>query len=359
MIRHGQNFNKTEEIKLPLKPLSRSEQYLAYICENGGIGPADTHIKFNSPNANSISMPASMLATITAIATGCGVTIKNNDDLYNLGCLFYDYINANHEIAWDILQTTFNNSVAVSDGGLISVNSVFLDILKGFFDNTFLNFKDEPFNSVSLFNSLPIYPFYVELHEGDNIFGNIRYEVVGDSTVVYVDGEEWASIGAKGLRAYMKPTSGGYAKITFDSKYYSHTVERSSLYIGDCVYFSYTGGYNWDNVESKKDNESIALPIPGNLGQLVGQGSADFWDNTNGLVGKSDILTPVIDNSSINICEPYSFLSSSDTNGEESDLPLPQSRVEKLLYAIITGNSNNIEPAKSRVEHYLHYILKK
>ena len=101
-----------------------------------------------------ISLP--ILATVSSLAVGAGIVINGNDDLYDLGRIFYNYIDKHNDLTWATVQAVFSSSVSLQPNKLISVDSNFLSIVKDFFDNTFLNFKDEPFNSVSLFNSLPI-----------------------------------------------------------------------------------------------------------------------------------------------------------------------------------------------------------
>ena len=59
----------------------------------------------------------------------------HNDDIYDIGRLFYDYVERNHELTWDVVKITFDSAKALNDTVLI--NSGILDICKGFFDDTF------------------------------------------------------------------------------------------------------------------------------------------------------------------------------------------------------------------------------
>ena len=102
-----------------------------------------------------ISLP--ILATVSALAVGTGIVINNSDDLYDVGKLFFDYVDRHNDLTWSTVQSLFLSSVSALPNNLVSVDSKFLDIVKDFFDNTFLNFSTSDFDSVySYVESLPL-----------------------------------------------------------------------------------------------------------------------------------------------------------------------------------------------------------
>lgn len=262
-----------------------------------------------------ISLP--ILATVSALAVGTGIVINNSDDLYDVGKLFFDYVDRHNDLTWSTVQSLFLSSVSALPNNLVSVDSKFLDIVKDFFDNTFLNFSTSDFDSVySYVESLPLYPSFIPLYKGTNIFGNIRFEIGDNLTTVYYNDVSFGAFGVMGVRAYIEPYNSNYGYITFEDAYSrKHVIKREGFYIGNSISFPYNGGYTWDNVESKKENDKVALPIPGDLGQLVGQGSTDFWSNTDSLVGNGSLSIPTVSNPSISVDTTIdSFVGSNDTD---------------------------------------------
>ena len=73
-----------------------------------------------------ISLP--MLATVSALAVGTGIAINNIDDLYDLGKMFYDYVDRHNDLTWSTIQSLFAASVSLQPNKLVSVESEFLNI---------------------------------------------------------------------------------------------------------------------------------------------------------------------------------------------------------------------------------------
>lgn len=388
MISLKKPFNRQEQClskmstvdgDFPLKPLSRSEQYLDYICKNSRARYTGEYVDLAIPYTNNISIPATILAAVSSLAVSSGIVIKNNENIYDIGRLFYDYIQRSNDLTWDFVESTFLASYTLVND-IIHIDKSFTDIVKGFFDSTFNDNNGQiKFESIPV-GSAPIHPNFIVMPLNSSVtFGNVKitFEYKKDEAEhrrgklsCYVDDVLQISVltntlGLPATRIAFYDKGNNSYSLFYDSMNSSGfgsfsnlcSIVSSSLGVA-AGSFPYTGGYDWGKTEDKKENDSVGLPIPSNLSSLVDLNSDDFWNNKNNLVGKSDILIPIIDNTSVSICEPYSFSNSNNENDKEDILPAPQSRIEKLLYAIATGNEDNIEEAKCRIEQYLHYILK-
>ena len=81
---------------------------------------------------------APILATVVTAALGTGVVLKNHEEIYNMGRLFYDYVNNHNSIMWDTVVSAFRSSVAFDSlTKQVTLGKEFGGILKGFFDETF------------------------------------------------------------------------------------------------------------------------------------------------------------------------------------------------------------------------------
>ena len=325
-------------------------------------------INFNKSYADGgvISLP--ILATVSSLAVGTGIIINGSDDLYDIGRIFYDYIDRHNDLTWQTVQSVFASSVSLQANKLVSVKSEFLDIVKGFFDNTF--YYDSNISYVgglpsSRYNALDLSLFSV----GSTINIPLGYSSKGVySLSIYVSdvGEYSINLLCDGTSVVTKKLSINiYSHLiygTFNSttgyfnlsRAYSRdqaTYERiiSDFFVGrdfvGSISFPYKGGYTWDNVDSKKENGSISLPIPGNLGNLVGQNSTDFWDNVDNLVGVGDISIPSVKNPSISLDGTVSFPNTNvDTNNPSvPDIDAPN--IDGILPAFPSfGDSLDFSP---------------
>ena len=385
MIEDNRQLDKAEVVEIPLKPCSRIEQYLDYMCKNGGFRHIDTYIEPNKLRTNNISIPASMLATISSIFIGCGMAFSSDDDIYDIAYIFY----LRHKDNWDLVQDTFNSCVSITNEGLVKVGSDFLNLIKDCFDNFVDNFGSS--SSLNLLNGLWYLgklqynqTYYKRAYEMgykkviDNTDFSVgtfdfKFQKVNQVTLqsiyyVYINGVMAFSLALNEGQLYSFATCQDSSnssnrlltRATFDGSTYNvNTSSNFANVYSNSINIPYVpGSYNWNEVESKKENDFILLPIPKILGSLVGQATSEFWLNKDDLVGQNNISIPVVDNPSIAICEPYSFSSNSNDTGEQENLPIPQSRIEKLLYAMATGDDSSIEPTESRIEKYLYYIFK-
>ena len=253
-----------------------------------------------------ISLP--MLATVSALAVGTGILIKNSDDLYDIGKLFCDYIENQKDLAMATVQSAFLACTTLI-GDKLSVGGEFLDIVKGFFDNTFSGDSD-----IEYCGAIPYYPTYSPINvKGDTLFtyNDMSISILWNTNnykVVYRQGTDIVKqitlisslttdvgfVVEKGaIQTHWKKSDGTESS--------NRTVFSHALPLTGDFSFPYNGGYTWDNVEDKKENDKVALPIPGNLGNLVGQTSDDFWSNTDGLVGNGSLSLPTVSNPSVSV----------------------------------------------------------
>ena len=292
-----------------------------------------------------VSLP--ILATVSALAVGTGIALNNLDDVYDLGYGFYEYVKNHNSMTWDALTTFFNASVSVGANKFINVNSEFLEFVKGFFDSKFATpgeivFSPLPFvgdltgQGLSARNKLQKEGLKFHVNKEDFIIGDYffkyissgsaqKYDVyyydeligsqffINDHTFSFAIGVVngvtmlvWANsyVGSGGRHYYYLGDSDSTVK-------YPHSMFAPSI--------PYEGGYDWGKVNDKiNENNELPLPIPGNVGSLVGQSSKDFWDNTDDLVGNGDLSIPGVSNPSIPIGGATSFPSVGDNVGNPS-----------------------------------------
>ena len=99
------------------------------------------------------------------------------------------------------------------------------------------------------------------------------------------------------------------------------------------------------NINDKIENDRLSVPIPGNLGDLVGKNSSDVWDKNyeNGLVGNGDITVPDVSNPSIGLGGSTSFPVEDNTNGS---IDIEYNKTVWSNGDLITADKlNNIEDA--------------
>ena len=293
------------------------------------------NLKKSYADSGLLSVP--MLATVSSLAVASGLVFNSDSHIYDLGRGFYDYVNKHNDLTWDTLKATFYSGVTVLNNSFISVDSKFLDVVKCFLNDTFdpsyavnLGYVSNiPVFNGSKFKYIPnFYSVPLEVNQSGGVYLPNNYSIgfKRDSTGIWF---AYYSPTSKLTEAKARNTSMNMFILydTLSERYYlanynDNGTVTTTGYLSDFSLSHITGTLNWDNVESKKENDkSIALPIPGNLGQLVGQGSADFWDNTDNLVGTGDITVPNVDNPSIDldVDDTISF----PTVGDVPDVDVP------------------------------------
>ena len=148
-----------------------------------------------------------------------------------------------------------------------------------------------------------------------------------------------------------------------------------TLYIGDSGICRLTGissfgipynpgSWEWDKNydENKTVTGDLPLPIPGNLGDLVGKNPSDVWDKNyeNGLVGNGNLSFPNVDNPSIGLDGDTSFPVEDNTNGS---IDIEYNKTVWSNGDLITADKlNNIEDALEALctttENYIKTIWK-
>lgn len=323
-----------------------------------------------------------ILAVVSTLAVGTGIALKNADDVLDIGRLFYDYVERNNNLTWDVIKTTFESAKVLND--TILINSGILDITKGFFDT---QFKDKNYDmsfayscSVPVFESHDQASSYVakntdflisDILKSQSDFksqgvdfrfknhypsGNSysSYDVYIGKNRLFLDKQFVSSWRDAVTMAIYKESNGRYMFKFFNG---NSPMDIGTVTYWDNIYGSvgtlpYEGTYDWDsNIEDKKEgNGDLPLPIPGDLGNLVGKNPSDVWDKNyeGGLVGSKPITIPNVDNPSISVSGDDAFTSDTVTD-TPTDPPTDIPGVENPPVGVIPpfpsfGNSLDFSP---------------
>lgn len=284
-----------------------------------------------------ISLP--VLAIVSTLAVGTGIALNNIDDIYDIGRIFYDYVQSNNKITWDVVKTTFESAKVVN--GMISVDRNILDICKDFF-NSFFDFKGESVSSVGTFCGIPILKgvdyknFNKYSHLAMSLYDGTK---IGNIDTARINSEGFMELGTSFVQSLPLSDVGGY-KIFIDGKsvyskiYYFYKNNGSWQFYGSGTFnllysgvkgsyvnIPYNGTYDWGSNVNDNVND-LPLPIPGNLGDLIGKSPSDIWSGSydSGLVGNGNLSIPGVDNPSIGIGGVTSFPNVSVEN-PPTDIP--------------------------------------
>lgn len=284
-----------------------------------------------------ISLP--VLAIVSTLAVGTGIALNNIDDIYDIGRIFYDYVQSNNKITWDVVKTTFESAKVVN--GMISVDRNILDICRDFF-NSFFDFKGNSFSSVGTLCGIPVLQgvdytnFNKYSHLAMSLYDGTK---IGNIDTARINSSGFMELGKSFVQSLPLSDVGGY-KIFIDGKtiydrihfFYKNgnswqwygSSGFSLLYsgvIGSYVDIPYNGTYDWGSNVNDNVND-LPLPIPGNLGDLIGKSPSDIWGGSydSGLVGNGNLSIPGVDNPSIGIGGAISFPNVSVEN-PPTDIP--------------------------------------
>ena len=279
-----------------------------------------------------ITLP--MIATVSALAVGSGIVISNNENLYDLGKLFYNWIDKQNSLTIQSVSALFSASSSLV-GNKVSIDSKFLDVVKRFFDDTFNDKYVPNFDYYNIYgqgkvvaHSDPAGALYTKNFINDFIV-DYSVRIIGSTVEVRhsiyhtFDSSVMLRIGSSNLslsHPYMKGVSvGSEFDVYCNGSQIGLKTPSGSFIIGydldtlnqDIIRkfgislpsFPYHGGYTWDDVENRKENDKIVLPVPGDLGSLVGQNKDAFWGNTDNLVGNGQISIPGVEAPSIGFGE--------------------------------------------------------
>ena len=266
-----------------------------------------------------VVIAGTVLAIVAGLAVGTGIALNGVDNIYDTGRLFHNYVENNDDLTWEGVETTFSSASALADGNIL-INEDILNICKGFFDETFGTKNDANTSNVPLFINPDgkTFRYFCEWYRsnGHTIFSN-NY-LYGEKWTIYYgpndyysniygedhygqEGKWFGLMGSEMYSNYPKPSKWSYGWIYRDKPRYAGNVKL----LLDLPYTP--GDYDWDsNINDKLDeNNGLILPLPGDLGNLVGQPSDDFWNNSDDLLGGNDIIFPEIDNPSIDIDDEH------------------------------------------------------
>ena len=301
-----------------------------------------------------------MLAVVSTLAVGTGIALRSSDDIYDIGRLFYDYVSNHNSLTWETVKTVFDANVTLLSNGKVSVGSDFINICKGAFSNYFSTTEDvslEGYNfakygdikTSNYFGSVPIYSIPSVLtysppydKRGINIVDLVNLN--SDFTLYPFTFKFVRHHGSyyNIYDIYLKDSllySGAVISNEKSIWTYKNTLKIFesngifTLYIGDSGICRLTeissfgipynpGSWEWDKNydENKTETGDLPLPIPGDLGNLLGKNPSDIWGNTDSLVGNGDISIPNVDNPSIGIGGSTSFPNVSVEN-PPTDIP--------------------------------------
>lgn len=302
---------------------------MVYASSFNGVASVSS-VKEVKVGEETISAP--MLATIATLAVASGITLSSDDDIYDIGRLFYDYVERNNDLNWGSVKTTFESAKVLND--TILINRGILDITKGFFDNVFGK-TDKDIGFVN--GTEGLLPYFSSFDEGVAYlqkvepFADMKYMYDNAPKTITSFGitlKSEISYGTKYLNIYYNDTFKNQLKqnITYpygqylswiaydnqvrflatrDNHLNNVSVASFGLVNANIGSIPYTGSYDWDsNVEDKKEgNGDLSLPIPGDLGDLVGKNPSDIWGSNyeGGLIGKGTITLPTVSNPSIQV----------------------------------------------------------
>lgn len=294
---------------------------------------------FDSLSVSGVVISSALVGTLTTVAVASGIQLSSNEDIYNFTKMFYRRYADN----WDMVKTVFNASVLVAGNKVVSVGKDFLNLCKDFFDyivaNKSLDNKLEvsekygivayPYRRDHLTSQFPDvkYAFWLNffrystkipasLFAGGRTFlyKGLRFELDDESgdwnytyNVIHI---ATGSVIASFKLLSTMTTSDYYVALAFstlewkslliaviESDYrlddgavwdykYEHFLRLvNSPNLDNSVYDSttinYKGNYSWgNNVGSNvKEDGSLDLFVPGNVGSLVGVGSTDVIYN--------------------------------------------------------------------------------
>ena len=292
---------------------------------------------------------APILATVVTAALGTGIVLKNHEEIYNIGRLFYDYVQNNNSIYWDTVVSAFQSSVAFDSlTKQVTLGKEFGGILKGFFDKTFGSIDSKLSTGVVNLGYTKGYPDLSSMYSkytldknvstfkeipgvtvsgmsvgGVHYSANALYKILRDNDTHYkilTSNDELLEtlVFSTGILKH-------YAIYVFNNEFYrvsvfendsgveSYSVYRVDSYYLDKLLFGDTfsllynvGAYNPGNVWGDTDEgiKDVPIYVPGDLSDLLNGNPSDVvGDKAPGWVGNGNVSLPTVENPSIGVVD--------------------------------------------------------
>lgn len=306
---------------------------------------------------------APILATVVASALGTGIVLKNHEEIYNIGRLFYDYVKNSNDLIWDTVVSAFNSSVVFNEfTKQVIIGKEFGGILKGFFDSTFKTVDDKVGSgkvvNVGNKNGYPDltgqYSSWADITFDElkqipgvnieSISNGSKVSFANLYTIEKISPNSFKLYNNQGqlIQHYTFPSGAVYYTFCiyyFEGNYYSRmTLKYKSnrtdgglissnslklLTLGTDVTLNYnTGTYNPGNVWGDNDINDVPIYVPGNLGDILNGNPSDVvGDKAPGWVGNGNISLPTVDNPSIGVVDGSFPQTDTDVGNPPSDIP--------------------------------------
>lgn len=245
---------------------------------------------------------APMLGVVVSLGIASGLVINSNDDIVDLGRVFYE----NFKDSWESTNFIFNSAITVGINGVVDVGKEFLDICFNFFDTVKSHFSSSSskYKSIGYYQGIPVYDFYnrwegemflgvpVSHSQSDFYFGDVFFDYVADNnfrpylningsliSTSYVmdvyDGTLVHFMCNSNRTSVVLVIRGEFSRFS-ESDY--HLI--SSDYLNSSL--SVVGGENIDYkgiLDKVSDLGNVSVNVPSNLGDFVGANPGDILYN--------------------------------------------------------------------------------
>lgn len=289
-------------------------------AENKVFEVDNLSIQKESRFATEVVIGGALVATIATVAVASGISISNDNELYDFANGFYRHYQDN----WDIIEQVFKASVYIGANKVVSVGSDFLAYIKDYLE---LSFGVTP--CIGYMGDIPLFtnnsPSFRHTIDFSLLSLNSTYYLSPDVSFVLTDNSNGYKVG------FTYPAYGGSKTIykTFSDSvvgfYGYHSSKGANTvslkygvniniftayleYFSSALVYNPTGSFDWSkNIDTNLENDgSVSVYVPGNLGDLTGVGSNDVIYNPSKnppydlpIGGVIDI--PIVDNPSISI----------------------------------------------------------
>lgn len=310
-----------------------------------------------------------MLGVITTVAVAGGVLINSDEDIINLGRVFYEHNKEN----WTSVNDLFKVGVSIGTNKAISVSKDFLDVCKDTFDSFFSSNNvgskeygdgNIPFYSSGSYYDVINYSPRMTFSEGSDLkIGKVNLKYTGASQVnmsyyinfdAYVGGEfvesyRWSlKKDSFMIKAGYRLVDGVVELMLVRSFDYSDGGEGNNLLdIIPCGYsstYSYNYEGSWDNSICPDTDIDKEFNVPKDLSSLVGVGSSDVLNPSYPLVGGGSISYPGVLNPSIDVAGDITFPGVIEGEGENGGVGEGEGEVGGEIAFPSFGDSINFSP---------------